>query len=259
MHVLKSEQEDLPKPGRQAAKKTCGASGKGVKKEGADVPGGVVDLNHVFHDGELGYTVLDDVMAGGNQVKEEEEEEDGEDMAGTGLSDCEPAVEDTECDDQCVVNEVVELESGSDSETVDVEGLGSDLKAYSGQGEKSTKGLSDPPPAKRTKRTKFAKRAKKTDSKLVSVLDDIPDVDFEKMLEQLLTPSTQKASVKDKTAKVHYIPNEPVDSEPQCAPVNSEPQGDLGPVALILAPTRELAIQIHTHLTAVARYTDIKV
>ncbi len=34
---------------------------------------------------------------------------------------------------------------------------------------------------------------------------------------------------------------------------------DLGPVALILVPTRELAMKIETHLSAVARHTKIKV
>ena len=101
-------------------------------------------------------------------------------------------------------------------------------------------------------------------AKLVTVKDDIPDDEFEAML----SSSKSLASLRrGSTGKKSTSLDDPVPSShglvtPSCDPVT--PSRDpvapsLGPVALILVPTRELAMQIHSHLTEVAKYTNIKV
>ena len=74
-------------------------------------------------------------------------------------------------------------------------------------------------------------------AKLVKFRDKIPDAEFEEML---LRAGHRKVT--------------PAEKEPS---TREEEFG--GPTALILAPTRELAMQIHSHLTQVAKHTQIKV
>ena len=75
------------------------------------------------------------------------------------------------------------------------------------------------------------------DTGLVMVRDDIPKEEFLKALKK-----DKHGGKLDKC-----LPLSVVDSKLE------------GPVALVLVPTRELAMQIHSHITAVAKYTSIKV
>lgn len=80
-----------------------------------------------------------------------------------------------------------------------------------------------------------------TSARLVAVRDNIPDGEFTKMLSQSRKAST---SFPDERSTLS------VAADAAC---------QIGPTALILVPTRELAMQIHSHLIDVAKYTKIKV
>lgn len=75
------------------------------------------------------------------------------------------------------------------------------------------------------------------DAGLVAVRDNIPDAEFEKMF-------------KRKTVRNKFQVPEVSDNKDMYLS---------GPLALILVPTRELAMQIHSHISSVAKYTNIKV
>ena len=79
---------------------------------------------------------------------------------------------------------------------------------------------------------------------LVAVRDNIPDAEFMKMFERK-TVHNRSHDLDDKS-------HDPKDSDDKEIPSH-------GPLALILVPTRELAMQIHSHITSVAKYTNVKV
>jgi hypothetical protein len=96
-------------------------------------------------------------------------------------------------------------------------------------------------------------------AKLVDVREDIPDDEFEAMLSskqaQLRFPGRVSAKVpSSKQSKAGGTAD--VFSQ---GPLPDTETQSLGPVALILVPTRELAMQIHSHIVAVAKFTNIKV
>ena len=107
---------------------------------------------------------------------------------------------------------------------------------------------------------------KRRDTGLVGVRDEIPDEDFERMIAGELDPWGSH----DQAAMSHDDHSDANNTEDQSCDIKdvsrdsaarkeqgSERVNEL--VALILAPTRELAIQVHDHLVAVAKYTQIKV
>ena len=86
----------------------------------------------------------------------------------------------------------------------------------------------------------------KPQGELVTVRDNIPDEEFQKMLYNQGHTQDLLNGSRDITVKSGDSMTRSCD-------------GVVGPTALILAPTRELAMQIKAHLTAVAKHTSIKV
>ena len=80
-------------------------------------------------------------------------------------------------------------------------------------------------------------------AKLVTVKDNIPEDKLEAMLS---SNSFRQGSTSLDGPVLRTSCGDPVTPS-------------LGPVALILVPTRELAMQIHSHLSEVAKYTNVKV
>ena len=113
--------------------------------------------------------------------------------------------------------------------------------------------------------SKRSKGKAKMDTGLVGFKDDIPEEEFQKMIAGELDPwESGGEGVKSRddggTKKHGSEVNESVRLESHDIKAEShDSECDNGLIALILAPTRELAIQVHDHLTAVARKTDIKV
>ena len=85
---------------------------------------------------------------------------------------------------------------------------------------------------------------KQKNTGLVAVRDNIPDDEFERMFQRkpVLKKSLSQANISVS------VGHQGLDGP-----------GGGGPVALILVPTRELAMQIHSHVTSVAKYTNFKV
>lgn len=89
--------------------------------------------------------------------------------------------------------------------------------------------------------------------------EDTPMDEAASLIEQhITTDSDSPGEIKDlpfssEGQKHHLPPSSDVASSTVC----SQDTGNL--LALILTPTRELAMQVHTHITAVAKYTRIKV
>ena len=115
--------------------------------------------------------------------------------------------------------------------------------------------------------SKRSKGKAKMDTGLVGFKDDIPEEEFQKMIAGELDPwesgdegvkSRDDGGTKRHGSEVNKSASVCLESHDIKA--ESHDSGcDNGLIALILAPTRELAIQVHDHLTAVARKTDIKV
>ena len=80
-----------------------------------------------------------------------------------------------------------------------------------------------------------------SDSALVVVRDNIPEEEFLKVLKMEMGPGL---------AGNRFLGGKEEEDDAQSS---------RGPVAIVLAPTRELAMQIHSHITAVAKHTGIKV
>lgn len=83
---------------------------------------------------------------------------------------------------------------------------------------------------------------------LVMAVDDIPDAEFWKMVKPSASPTSEPKTFSCLSLK------EVIDVTSE---KKADGEGKL--VALILAPTRELALQVQAHLTAVTRYTGIGV
>lgn len=108
---------------------------------------------------------------------------------------------------------------------------------------------------------------KEGDLGLIGFKDDIPDEEFEKMIAGELDPWGSHDDGHDKHRKMsdkdevwsHDSKSQSCDTveDQRCMSHDIEVGSKL--IALILAPTRELAIQVHDHLTAVAKYTKVKV
>jgi hypothetical protein len=112
--------------------------------------------------------------------------------------------------------------------------------------------------------SKRSKGKAKMDTGLVGFKDDIPDEEFQKMIAGELDPwesdgERVKSHDDDDDIKKHGSEENSLESHDIKAESHDRGYSGSGLIALILAPTRELAIQVHDHLTAVARRTDIKV
>ena len=109
---------------------------------------------------------------------------------------------------------------------------------------------------------------------LVAYRDDIPEKEFEAMLSgnDIITVSHDPSS--DVIAKSHDPSSDVItkshDPSSDVITKSHDPRahgthGDVATsysgkfIALILAPTRELALQVHSHIKAAAKYTGIKV
>ena len=224
------------------------ASSSKIKAKKSKPDEEMVDLNFVYHDlDELPAEFLEEVKGEGEEVEgegEEEEVEDGgeEEVEGEGEEEVEGEGEEEE-----VEGEGEEVEGEGEEEEVDdegeeeVEGEGEDEEVEGEEGEEFEDEVEEdaifaPPPKRR-------KKLHPSTGTLVSVRDNIPEEEFAKMLFQ--------------SHDNHVTSHEPTPESPTPAMIRScDP---VGPVALILAPTRELAMQIQSHLKAVAKYTNIKV
>ena len=220
------------KPKRGAASKKSEGDNPltGRHKKKSERGENVIDLNEVLHQIETGETAETSDI----------ESEDSEHETNTSKEDRadQPFLDEMEIEDQSLLSSDSELED--DSGELDTP---QDLPAAEGS-------------------YKRLKRKARMDTGLVGFKDDIPDEEFQKMIAGELDPwesNDEKAKSFGNTKK-HS--SEASKSECQSHDIKAESHdngcGD-GLIALILAPTRELAIQVHDHLTAVAKYTDIKV
>lgn len=105
-----------------------------------------------------------------------------------------------------------------------------------------------------------SKRPKLTEGELVYCEDDIPDDIFEQMLNnndsQSLLPSLKEEKVPEKKR----IQEEKIKKKERIIKERiQEKEESKGMIALILAPTRELALQVTEHIKAAACHTNIKV
>ena len=97
---------------------------------------------------------------------------------------------------------------------------------------------------------------------LVTTIDDIPEDEFLKMLGDDVMAGSHDHNVTDDDVTSQYNvkeSNDPIDivADSDDVIVQSHDQGKL--LALILTPTRELALQVQAHITAAAKYTGIRV
>lgn len=106
----------------------------------------------------------------------------------------------------------------------------------------------------------------KMNTGLVGFKDNIPDEEFQRMIAGELDPwETDGEKAKSRDDKKKHSSETNKSGQRVCLESHDIKDGSHdsgrggGLVALILAPTRELAIQVHDHLTAVAKHTDIKV
>ena len=202
---------------------------KGKRKKESKREENVIDLNEVLHEIEMGETAeISDAESEDSEVETE-----SLDQGGAG----QPFLDEMETDEQT---------SSSGSELGDNSGehdVVRDLPAAEG----SFKG---------------SKGKAKMDAGLVGFKDDIPDEEFQKMIAGDLDPweSDVEKTKSHNSTKKHC--SKASKSECQSPDIKAESHDSGhggGLIALILAPTRELAIQVHDHLTAVAKFTDIKV
>ena len=91
---------------------------------------------------------------------------------------------------------------------------------------------------------------------LVDYRDNISDEDFEKMLAGTLSPWGEVDQSPDHVGGSH----DHDDITPRSHDHDHKHIGYNGKlIALILTPTRELALQVHLHITAAVKYTSVKV
>ena len=83
---------------------------------------------------------------------------------------------------------------------------------------------------------------------IVMEMDNISNADFWKMVGPVTTPTSR-------TETVDYLPSKEEDATTEKE--SDSARGEL--IALILAPTRELALQVQAHLSAVNKYTGVGV
>lgn len=185
----------------------------------------IIDLNEVLHHVETSESV----------ETSDEEFEDSEFEMDALEKDCtiESFADETE------VNKEVSIASGSELEDDDRETEGGSVSSI---------------------------RKANVDTGLVECKDDIPDEEFQKMI---AGESNAWESGDEEMTKLHKSKKQlNIEKESRSRDTKdgshdlTQDQGErfhCGLIALILAPTRELAIQVHDHITAVAKYTDIKV
>jgi len=193
--------------------------------QGAD---GVVDLNMVYHYSKDGISGIKEMEAPSSAEVNSKTELEGA-LAEENLES------DEEDLDEAMEGSEEEKEEGDEKLLEFIEDDDEDKLSSGGDdSEKEDDGLPD-------KDSLVGKeQSKMSDSGLVVVRDNIPEEEF---LKALNTPGSSIAGASSRFLSVE----------------GREAGQSSGPVAIILAPTRELAMQIHTHITAVAKHSSIKV
>ena len=198
----------------------------------------VIDLNEVLHQIEAGETADTIETAETSDIEYEGSEHETEDTVDQPFLDH----DEMETEDQSL-----SLSSNSELEEISGE-LDIPQELTSAEG-----------------RSKRSEGKAKMNTGLVGFKDDIPEEEFQRMIAGELDPwesNDKKAESHgdDDTKKHSSKINEGVCREsPDIKAESHDDRCGDGMIALILAPTRELAIQVHDHITAVAKYTDIKV
>ena len=205
----------------------------------------VIDLNEVLHQMEMSKTADTSETAETSAIIESEDSEHETDASKEERAD-QPLLDEMEMADQ-----------SSSSLSTDGE-----LEEYSGEldvpQDSAAAGLEGS--------SKKPKGKAKMDIGLVGFKDDIPEEEFQKMIAGELDPwesGSERVKSHDggdakKRGSEEVNKRECLESHDIKTESHDSGYGD-GLIALILAPTRELAIQVRDHLTAVARKTDIKV
>ena len=219
-----------PKKGTASKKSEGDNPLKSRRKKESEREENVIDLNEVLHQIEIGETAeTSDIES---EDSEHETDTSKEDRAG------QPFLDEMEIEDQSSLSSSNELEGNSGEPDMPL-----DLPAAGGSSQRS-------------------KGKAKMDTGLVGFKDDIPDEEFQKMIAGELDPWESNDEKANSFGSKEKHSSEASKSKCQSHDIKAEShdsgRGD-GLIALILAPTRELAIQVHDHLTAVAKYTDIKV
>ena len=233
-----------PKKTTNSKKSNDGKPLKGRHKKESEREENVIDLNEVLHRIEW------------SQLETADSESKDSEVRGTSKED---ALDKDGADqppfDEMEINEQESL--ASDSELED---------------DSSEPDVSQDLPAEGSY-VRSKRRVAKVDTGLIGFKDDIPDEEFQKMMAGELDPwesdddttandmEGQSSEASKSECQSHDIKTKSHDSAQDQEGKRScgGGSGDDGLIALILAPTRELAIQVHDHLTAVAKYTDIKV
>lgn len=180
----------------------------------------VVDLNEVLHHAKKGELVDDS--------------SDEKDSLQVVLRDEDAMMEESTSDDREIKESSVLSDAGFDSNNSD--------GSLEGGSEGSTDAM---------------------DVGLVGVKDEIPDEEFEKMISGELDPwgSHDQASMSHDKDDRNGTEDQSHDikDKSHARSDHERREGINNLIALILAPTRELAIQVHDHLVAVAKHTRVKV
>ena len=239
-----AQKHSTAKPKKGTASKKSGddkpSKGRHRKKD-SEREDNVIDLNEVLHQIEAGETADTIETAETSDIESEGSEHETEDTVD------QPFLyrDEMETEDQSL-----SLSSNSELEEISGElGMPQELHVTAAEdGSKRSKGEA------------------KMNTGLVGFKDDIPEEEFQRMIAGELDPwdsDSEKAESRgDDDTKKHSSKADKVMCSRESHNFEAESHdggcGD-GMIALILAPTRELAIQVHDHITAVAKYTDIKV
>lgn len=241
------------RPAVETAGKTASKDGnasKMKKKKTVDAISdmdGVVDLNMVYHYVEQAKATERD-EGSAKSLATSEIEESGCEESGLTLVDRAPDSDvEEDSDDDVEGGSGEEGEEGQMLMFVDEE----DDSSCGDHGLEEVEEDEDAVGADGVEETDMAsdgetKGAAPPDIGLVEVRDNIPEDEF---LEALKERGMQAGS--------RGIDEDPFTNLEGATGEGSGPER--GPVAIILAPTRELAMQIHAHITAVAKRTAIKV
>ncbi len=198
---------------------TKGASKKKKRLEDKGEVGGVVDLNMVYH-----YEVETD----GSDVRMDNVSTEPQEM-----TEVEEEISKEDADknsDEIMADEDCKERSEGEDEILEEDNLEEDANE-----EDDSISISD----------SQEEEEPQEDTGLVEVRDNIPDQEF---------LAAMKTGVHKGLGKTH-IPMSKT-ALPEDPGISVQPEG---PVAIILVPTRELAMQIHSHITAVSKYTKVQV
>ena len=194
--------------------------------------GRIVDLNVVIHGGK-------------KEVEEEEEEEEEEDVEEEGEEGNEEEGEEEEEEEEEDVEE--EGEEGNEEEGEEEEEEELDSEDHSELEESGFELMEEQSGGEGEDNVGVG---------LVDYRDNISDEDFEKMLAGTLSPWGEVDLSHDRAGESH----DHDDITTRSHDLADDKHGYNGKlIALILTPTRELALQVHSHITAAVKYTSVKV